>query len=70
MTPAALSPTDRRFARCAGTHRYGVRTIIRDFRGHRVELRVCRACGVPESPRLKTASVGARKPKVLSSYWD
>jgi len=65
-----MTPTDRRFARCAGQHRYGKKLVTRDYMGHRVELRVCRSCHVPESPRLKTASVGARKPNVLSSYWD
>jgi len=65
-----MSLTDRLYARCAGQHRYSEATIRRDYQGHTLDLRVCLRCGVPEKPKLKTASVGGRKPKVQSSYWD
>lgn len=52
--------TDRRYARClmSGGHTYGEEVVIRDFRGNQVELRVCRKCGVPESPKNVTAAIG------------
>jgi hypothetical protein len=50
---------DRRFARClmTGGHTYGEEVVIRDFRGAMVELRICRKCSVPESPKNVTAAI-------------
>jgi hypothetical protein len=51
--------TDRRYARCllTGGHHYGDEVISRDFRGTMVELRICRKCSVPESPKNVTAAI-------------
>lgn len=69
-----MTATDRRYARCLarGAHRYGSETIWRDFIGHRCELRVCRSCHVPETPKFRHLNMGVlRRPRdVILSYRD
>jgi hypothetical protein len=49
--------TQRRYLRCLETgHHYGEETVSRHFQGHLVQLRVCRKCGVPEKPKIRTAT--------------
>ena len=52
--------TDDLYRRCIerGGHSYSTRTVIRDYIGQRVELRVCTNCQVPEKPRIHAPSVG------------
>ena len=53
--------TDERYARClVRGHRYGSEMVWREYQGHRLELRVCAYCRVPEKPRLN-ATMGVMK---------
>lgn len=65
--------TSQKFARCLAStgHRYGETRISRDYIGHRVWLRLCERCGVPERPKLHNPSVGRTRPRdVILSYRD